>query len=221
MTLSDSIVLLVLTAVLIGLLIPTVKEVIDRRSLLKQQESEDRRRREDKKHEADLARQRRLIESQAQLLDNLAGMLWKLWKMLLRIVHYRTLQKDMDKHDAAYRIYEDEFWDLIGDIRAEISRARLLAPEEIYTRLTILFRHFSEELDITLNSLRNQDAYLDPDSKDGLDKDWDTFRIVIYEDFGKEIDATLTALAKELRLASSAYSRIESPSSTVVETTGT
>ena len=201
MTLGDSIALLVLTAVLIALLVPTVKEVIDRRSLLRQQEFEDRRRRANKKYEADLARQHKVIESQVQLLDNLAGMFWRLWKMLLRIVYYRTLQKDLDKHHTAYKAYDDESWDLMGDIRAEISRARRLASDEVYTRLTILFGHFSDELNITLTSLRTQDAYLDPDSKDGLDKDWETFRIVIYEDFGKEIDATLTALATELRLA--------------------
>jgi hypothetical protein len=200
MTLRDGIVLLVLAAVLIGLLVPAVKEVIDRRGLPKQQESEDRRRREEKKYDAELIRQHMVIESQAQLLDNLAGMFWKLWKMFLRVVYYRTLQKDLDRHNAAYKAYDDGSWELMGDIRAEISRARRLSSEEIYTRLTILFRRFSDELDVTLTSLRNQDAYLDSSSKDGLDKDWEAFRIVIFEDVGKEIDETLTALATELRL---------------------
>jgi hypothetical protein len=129
MMLRDSIVLLVLTVVLIGLLVPTVKEIIDRSSLHKQQESEDRRRREEKKYYADLARQGKVIESQAQLLDHLAGMFWHLWKMLLRIVYYRTLQKDRDKHDAAFKAYDDESWDLMADIKAEISRARRLASD--------------------------------------------------------------------------------------------
>lgn len=201
MMLRDSIVLLVLTVVLVGLLVPSVKEIIDRRSQHKQQESEDRRRREEKKYDADLARQSKVIESQAQLLDNLACMFWKLWKMLLQIVRYRTLQKDLDKHDAAYKAYDDESWVLMVDIRAEISRARRLASEEIHARLTVLFKRFSDELDMTLTSLRNQDVYLDSSSKDGLDKDWNAFHIVIYEDVGNEIDTTLTALATELRLA--------------------
>ena len=62
--------LLLLTALLTGLLVPYLLKVIDNRKAMRQQE-----------RASALARQAKIIEDQAQFLDNLAVELWK-WRYM-------------------------------------------------------------------------------------------------------------------------------------------
>jgi hypothetical protein len=275
MTFRESVMLLILTAVLTGLLVPAVKEFIDRRSLRKQQFLDEMRRQEEKKYDAEkrqeekkfdaaLARQSSMLESEAGLLDNLAAMLWRLWKMVLKVVYYRTLHNLPDRHEVAFREYDEHSWDLMCNIRAEISRARRLASPDIHDRLAKLFDSFVDDVDSRLNELRRLDneqkwngttaaltkrptitsrkatttspsagpglrawpswarlsaavlpysrvipaskrkaptELVNQVSKEELHRQWDAFRVYIYIDVGNKIDAVLTDLALQLRLA--------------------
>lgn len=201
MTFRQSVMLLILTALLTGILVPTVKDIIDRRSHLKQQIFDAERRQEEKKYDAALVRQSKIIDSEAELLDNLATMFWRLWKMVLKVIYYRTLVKLPDRHEIAVQEYDQEGWELTANIRAEISRANRLASPQIHERLEELFERFVGEVDIELNRLRTLDTQPNQDSRGELEKQWNSFRHHIYRNVGNEIDALLTDLAQELRLA--------------------
>jgi hypothetical protein len=114
MTFSQSVALLVLTAVLTGLLVPVVKGLIDDRKLKMQKAFDDERLRSQKEFEADLARQASVIDAQVQLLDELAEVLWGYQKLLLKVTYY-AVTGNREKHDAAFNAYDDQSWDLLRE----------------------------------------------------------------------------------------------------------
>ena len=122
----ENIVLLVLTALITGLGIPWVLKRVAERKL-----------REQKRFEADLARQGKIIEAQSKLLDDLSQLLWK-WRYLAKKVVYYGAQENRERYDLARRQYDEKVWDILNEFRAEISRSRRLVSERAYERGWIL-----------------------------------------------------------------------------------
>ena len=113
----EKIILLVLTALISGYGIPYVLKRV-----------EERRLREQKKFEADLVRQGKIIEAQSKLLDDLSQLLWK-WRYLAKKVAYYSAQGNAEHFDLAKKQYEESVWDILNEFRAEISRSRRLVSE--------------------------------------------------------------------------------------------
>jgi hypothetical protein len=196
MTFGQNILLLLLTALLTGLLVPIVKGFVDDRKLEKQKRFDDERLRSQKRFEADIARQAKVIDAQAQLLDELAEVLWGYQKLLLRITYYAVIG-DPDKHRVAFIEYDDHSWDLLGSLLALISKTRRLASADIQDRLERLYQSFVIEVDHTVLQLRRTAS-----SRDGADDEgWRRLQNYLFGEIRQEIDAVLTALAAQLRLS--------------------
>jgi len=97
-----------LTALLGGLLIPVLKERLDRRS--------------------------ERFSSSVALVDTLAISLWKYWKLALRVAYYGRLgprgSEDLDL--ALQRWDSDEAWQIGCEIQVQVSRSKRLlrSPEQ-------------------------------------------------------------------------------------------
>jgi len=72
---------------------------------------EARKLQEQKKFEAGLIRQGKIIESQSKLLDDLSGLLWK-WRYLAKKVVYYGSEKNMERYDLARKQYDESVWDI-------------------------------------------------------------------------------------------------------------
>jgi RNAse (barnase) inhibitor barstar len=137
---------LLLTAVVTGFGVPYVLRMID-----------DRKLREQKKFEADLARQNKIIESQSKLLDDLSQLLWK-WRYLAKKVVYYGAQENKARYKIAKQQYDENIWDILNGFRTEISKSRRLVSEGAYQKLDTLYNYIVGDIDIKITSLMNKDS---------------------------------------------------------------
>jgi hypothetical protein len=80
-SLADNLILLVVTAGLTGVLVPALKGILD---YMKEQ------------RQRKIARQREVLESQAKLLERLAELLWRYWKLALEVAYYGKQTSEWD-----------------------------------------------------------------------------------------------------------------------------
>jgi hypothetical protein len=132
--LQEKLALLVLTALLTGLVIPYVLKNV-----------EEAKRRQQTLFEAELARQSKIIEAQAQFLDELTETLWS-WRYLTIKVAYYGLDKQQE-YAAAIRDYDTEIWDVLFKLRKQTSKSRRLVSEKTYKRLVDLYDRIVGEID--------------------------------------------------------------------------
>ncbi len=118
---------------------------------------DDRKLREQKKFEADLARQGKIIEAQSKLLDDLSGLLWK-WRYLAKKVVYYGAYEDMERYDMAKKDYDESVWDILNQFRAEISRSRRLVSERAYKRLDSLYKYVVHDIDPKVSDIIRSEA---------------------------------------------------------------
>lgn len=137
----EKVLFLLLTALVTGFGIPYVLKTI-----------EDRKFREQKKFEADLARQNKIIESQSKLLDDLSQLLWR-WRYLAKKVVYYGAQQNKERYKTARQEYDENIWDILNEFRTEISRSRRLVSEEAYAKLDTLYDYIVSDIDIRITSL--------------------------------------------------------------------
>jgi hypothetical protein len=137
----QNIALLVLTALLSGFGIPYVMKRV-----------EDRKLREQKKFEADLARQGKIIEAQSKLLDDLSALLWK-WRYLAKKVVYYGAENNVERYDLAKKEYDEKVWDILNQFREEISRSRRLVSEQAYEHLDSLYKYVVHDLDAQISDI--------------------------------------------------------------------
>jgi hypothetical protein len=173
--------LLVATAGLTGLLVPTIKGRLD-----------DRKYREQKIFDAEIARQSKVIDAQAQLLDDLSHLLWGFLLLSLEVTYYAQ-QGNREKFDAAWRQYDDEGWTYFTKIRAEISKARHLTSPEIHDELLDVYARWFPALDFDLAAMARTDTPLEQTG-------WDDLHARIAREGAKLVEDVLNDLAEELRL---------------------
>jgi len=176
----EKIVLLVLTALITGFGIPYVLKRVEERKL-----------REQKKFEADLARQGKIIEAQSKLLDDLSQLLWK-WRYLAKKVVYYGAQENTERYDLARRQYDESVWDILNEFRAEISRSRRLVSEHAYERLDSLYNYVVHDIDVKISDIIAGDE-LDTKKSRGMAE---RFSVEV----SKKIDDAIDDLASELNL---------------------
>ncbi len=175
----QNIILLFLTVGSTGLLAPYVLQRI-----------EERRHREQKLFEAELARQGKVIDAQASLLDELSGLLWKFQLSAIDVSYYHlNAASDQSLRDRAIRKYEENAGETLAQIRAEISKSLRLTSPSLYEALKSLY--YSDLLDADLR-LRNL--------VEGKNSDWLNFNGYMVYTLSIKVDDTLDLLARELRL---------------------
>jgi F0F1-type ATP synthase membrane subunit b/b' len=170
-----------LTALITGFGVPLVLKMI-----------EDRKLRQQKKFEADLARQGKILEAQSKLLDDVTTLLWK-WRYLAKkVVYYGADKRDTERYKVAKKEYDEKNWDLIEQFRVEISRSRRLASERAYNRLNSLYEYIVGELDVQISDLISSKELDVKKSKEIAD----TFS----KEVSKRLDHEIDDLASELNL---------------------
>jgi hypothetical protein len=137
----EKIILLALTALITGFGMPYVLKRI-----------EERKQREQRKLEADLARQAKIIEAQSKLLDDLSRVLWK-WRYLAKKVVYYGSEKSKERYEIARKEYDDSVWDILNEFRTEISRARRLVSEQAYEELQSLYDYIVRDIDRKISDI--------------------------------------------------------------------
>src|SRR5579872_76552 len=180
-TFLQQVVLLLLTALISGFGIPYVMKVVDDRKAIRQ-----------KKFEADLARQERLIDSQSKLLDDLTQILWK-WRYLAKSVVYYRSRNDKERYDTARKQYEDTVWNLLNEFRTDISRSRMLVSESAFQNLNSLYDYVVHDLDLKVSDLMSEDS---PHIQEDCRKMADRFS----KEVSEKLDQALNDLASELQL---------------------
>lgn len=180
MALAENLILLGATAGLTGILVPLIKGRTDQRKLLEQ-----------KRFEADLARQTKVIESQGALLERLSELLWA---QALRTVEvsYRAFRGEQDLFQAAWDRYDTAVWSFFIQARAEISKARQLTSAHVHDTLLALYQQFMT-LDLELGKLAGVPS---------LQQDkWAEFHSQVLGPVGDQVDDALRNLADEFRLS--------------------
>lgn len=110
MSLSDNLILLATAAGLTGVLVPTLKAIVDWIG---------------RRMQAKRDRQAKVLENQAQLLEDLAALLWRYWKLALEVAYYgrQTSEGNRQKFVAARERYDSqESWDIGRNIRIEVAK---------------------------------------------------------------------------------------------------
>jgi hypothetical protein len=186
----EAVLVLVVTAALTGFLVPRVKASMDAKKLREQQ-----------LFEARLARQGKIIESQAALLESLAQTLWE-YRMLVMELAFHRVERPRERYHTALATYEDRAWDLFAKFRAEISEARRLTKAQTHGKLRDLYYETLIPLDQKLYELLRLDAAQGEGQLDAsADGEWRRFFDRLFGEITDTIDGVLNDVAEELRLA--------------------
>jgi hypothetical protein len=120
----------VLTALLGGLLVPSIKTSLDRR--------------------------RERFDTSSDLLETLAASLWMYWELAMRVAYYGGKGPDRrEEFEAALRAWDsDEAWTNAGQIQIQVSRARRLLPDSIYPGFDAAQRAAVDSLDKQVEDMR-------------------------------------------------------------------
>jgi hypothetical protein len=111
--------------------------------------------------------------------------------MAMRITYYGGIG-DMERYGSAARDYDRDLWPVLSQIRQEISRARRLAPESIYTRLIGLYESVVK-WDMQLRRIRANDEDLNRLAFVEMNQ-------VMFHEVTAQIDCTLDELAAQMQL---------------------
>ena len=118
----EKVFLLFVGAALTGLLVPLVKSRMDRTRFEQQ-----------KRFEAELARQGELVKARAQFLRDLADPVWN-FQLLALQVSYDS--ESPEKLQSALTSYDAQSWQHLKQIRALVGGARWFTSEPAYKALT-------------------------------------------------------------------------------------
>lgn len=167
----EKIILLLLTATLTGFLVPYILKKIDEKR----------------------ARLAKIIEAQAKFLEEIAQRLWEWRYMSIKVVYYAS-QNNKKVYYNFRKEYDEKIWNVLYQIRKEISISRRLVSESEFQKL-LTFYVFMVELDKQISHFpltENLDA--------GLIKSAVKLNAQIYADVTTRIDKVLDLLASELKL---------------------
>jgi hypothetical protein len=176
---TENVLLLLVTAVLTGLLVPLVKGYMD-----------DKKYRQQKQFEAQLARQTKVIESQVALLESMSQLLWQFHMSYLEVSYYAKAG-NIKRYDAALSEYDRKSWEYFIKIGAEIGKAQRLTSDSTYQKLKEFFDDWVRVVDNDIARLAATKAKQDV---------WAKHHDRAYIEGGRKIDEVLTILTKEFLL---------------------
>jgi hypothetical protein len=149
--LRDSLILLLATAALTGLLAPLVIGIVQTRN-----------QRRLKSFEADIARQTKIIDDQVSFLDRFADALWTYQLLLIAPLYYgqfgmHSSPTPADQEATPYVASRSDYFTQsslqLGTIRAEIGKAVRLVPMETWNLLKDLYYKQLLQLDLDVTRL--------------------------------------------------------------------
>jgi len=173
----EAVILLLITAVITGSLVPYVKSKIDRSTFERQKQFEDT-----------LAKQKHLREDKAKLFDDLESLLWE-YQFLALEPSYFAMRGNAEGFNEAMQQYDKKASILFAQIRAKISKLGRLATTDTYQKFNKLFETKLVPLDMELIGLferKEEDRQI-----------WNDHHSVMWEKLGKDIRVALYALAKD------------------------
>jgi hypothetical protein len=194
---------LVLSLVLIGvtsLLIPAVLKQIDDQKFVAEQQ-----------FQAELARQDKILDAQAAVLDSLAASFWDYEGYAADLLYSRDEHFGRDDwHQRAVDAYYLESGPVLGKMRAEISTLLRLAPRPTYESFLRLYEDEVLALDSCLLELMKIEAASsgEPEptgcvASEGkfFGASWDTLATYVFQqDLADQVDRELESLAKAFGL---------------------
>jgi len=181
----EKVLLLLITAGLTGVLIPTIDSRLSENRLRDQMVFEEQ-----------LQRQHDVLNAQIELLRNLSKLAWEFQLMNINVSFYRLNGDETDFQTAVER-YQNNSGTLLGQIRAELSISRRLVSPEMYQRLAGLYFDTLLPIDSSLEWLIKHGA-------ETLDNEWQEQHDQSFGGAQTQIDEVLNELAVELRLTATA-----------------
>ena len=184
----EKVIILLLTAAVTGFLVPLVFKNIEQNKAIEQ-----------KRLEAEISRQSKVIDAQAKFLDDTTEVLWN-WRYLSMKVAFNGSHEREEQYAKSVAEYEAKIWDSLSKLRKQASKSRRLISENGYENLVALYRDIAKldgELDqIVRRNLppKERAAALHP------------IHERLYEEMTQKLDKTLAVLAEEVQL-STAYSQ--------------
>ena len=173
----EKVLLLLVGAALTGIIVPVVKFRMDQ-SRFEQQ----------KKFEAELARQAEIGSARAQFLRDLVDPVWQ-FQLLALQVSYDS--HSAERFQAALAAYEEQSWHHLKRIRAIVGGARWFTSESAYQALTdFVDGWLIHEVDMELMKRR----------RGGGKANWSEFNQWLYAESRRRTDALLVILAKDFGL---------------------
>jgi hypothetical protein len=177
----QNVLLILLTAAVIGLAAPHIKAGMDLRYL-----------REQKRHKNELSRQSKLIEQNIGLLNGYKDSLWQFYYVYARATYDFAFAADEGKFDQLKSEYEKAVWLALLDFRRTISGAIYLVPEAHYRHLLDLFDDLiRKEAELSLRmQTRTRSSR----------EDWRNYHENVSRELSTRFDEEILFLAHELRL---------------------
>ena len=179
-SLAQSILVLLATALITGLLVPIIKSRMDMQFFTEQ-----------KAHEARIVRQAEIIKEQTELLRQFVEVIWRFHFAMIQISYAKVTSVADSEFVILWRDYDNKSWICLNDLRRTISSGiHLVSPE----RFKELLKFYNEML--------AEDGTLTADVQRKVQKQQEWLRShthLLYEVSGK-IDAQVAALAEDLHL---------------------
>lgn len=195
--------LLLLTAGLSGVLVPLLFRWID-----------ERRHRLQKLLEAEIARQAKIIDAQVDLIEDLSTLLWEFQLLLIAVPYYRQF-KVRDLYTPALNAYHERAGEILGRIRAEISKSLRLVPQPMFQRIKAFYYDELLRIDMKLTSLADRSTLYKQNvelsefqrsivntSSELDDEAWSELHRFAVHELSEHVDQLIDDLAKAIELKS-------------------
>jgi hypothetical protein len=170
--LLDNLILLGSTALVSGFLIPFILKSVD-----------ERRNRSLKEREVDSARHAKVVEAQAEFLDELTRALWEWRYTSIRLTYYGAEGQDQEYQEAR-DTYRQEIWQKLSTVRYVTSKSLNLGSEELY-------RVLKEFYDRTVEVDKRAMAAMAADEKISRQLDFSDINFHIRNELSITIDSIL------------------------------
>lgn len=144
----EKLVLLLVTAILSGILVPLTINYVSFRTAAREKEREARRARDDS-----------ILQAQSKLLDEFSETALTAMTLALDVSWFKTQAAANDEyHKKAFARYSDRIVDLVAKWRALASRAQTLTSPAVSRKINAFLAMFFNEIDTPLNQLYNKSA---------------------------------------------------------------
>jgi hypothetical protein len=177
----QSLLLVLVIAVLAVVLVPPLKARMDRHRL-----------RAERRFQAEVTRQEIVIESQAELLGNISELLWGLVTMALEVAYHKREPAGEQLAAEAFQLYNDQVWDYLADLRSEVSKATRLVSPQAAEQLDGVRQEWLDKAHMLLVKL----ARLEEASKE----QWKSYDDYLLDEFSARVDSVISAIAQETGL---------------------
>lgn len=177
----QTVLILLITAVVTGYLVPRVKATLDHDNFERQ-----------KRFENDLARQTKIREDRIKLLDELEALLWEYQFLALEPSYYQ-LRDNAAGFQSTFQQYDEKAPILLASISSKISKLRRLASAEIHQEFRELLHQRLLPLDSRLARLA--------ESEDTTKDEWQQHHHEVYKGLGQEIEDVVLVLSHDFGFA--------------------